>query len=85
VSSPLHLRQAEWLPSYPLGKLFEPSVWVERLHTEDRKRVLELRVRPTQEGRSHDTNTAAAGRVVWLRHIVTIGVEDESPPGSAPS
>jgi hypothetical protein len=33
--------------------------------------------------RNHDIGAADDGRVVWLRDVVSVGEEDESPPASA--
>jgi hypothetical protein len=65
--------------------LFEASYWVEHLHMEDREQVLEFRLRATPEERSRDIEMAADGRVVWLRDIASVVVEDESRAGSARS
>jgi hypothetical protein len=52
---------------------------------EYRGRPLEFRVRIARKNRSRKIDRTADRRAVWLRGIVRVIWEGESPPGSAPS
>ncbi|MBI5582649.1 MAG: PAS domain S-box protein [Deltaproteobacteria bacterium] len=72
-------RQAERLLGYPAERwLTEPAFWINHLHADDREWAVEYCTQAVREGRDHDFEyqmLAADGRVVWLRDIVTVVVE----------
>ena len=73
-------KEAETLLGYPVARwLDEPTFWVDHMHPDDREWALELCARATREHRPHEFEyrmMAADGRVVWLRDIVKVMVED---------
>jgi PAS domain S-box-containing protein len=73
-------QQAERILGYPVGQwLREPTFWKDHLHPEDRDWAVHFCIRATTEKRNHDFEyrfIAADGRVVWLRDLVTIVVEN---------
>jgi PAS domain S-box-containing protein len=72
-------QQAERLLGYPLEQWFTPGFWVDHLHPDDREWALELCLRATRDKQNHDFEyrmLTADGRVIWLRDIVTVVVED---------
>ena len=75
--------QAEHILGYPVQQwLNDPSFWPERIHPEDRERSVAYWVEQTQLGLPHDFEyrmLAADGRVVWIRDIVSVFVEEEHP------
>lgn len=76
-------QQAERLLGYPVERwLTEPYFWVNHIHPEDRDWVPAFCVQATAEKRAHEFEyrmLAADGRVVWLRDIVTVVVENDEP------
>ncbi len=72
--------QAERLLGYPIARwLAEPTFWKDHLHPEDRDWAVDFCGTAVQEKRSHDFEyrmMAADGRVLWLRDIVTVLVEN---------
>ena len=75
--------QAERILGYPTEKwLHEPTFWKDHLHPEDRDWTVQFCVQATAEKRSHDFEyrmIAADGRVVWMRDLVTVVVENGRP------
>ena len=74
--------QAERMFGYPSEQWLERDFWVTHLHPEDRAAAVELCLEATRAGRNHTFEyrmIAADGRVVWVRDIVTVRVEDGEP------
>lgn len=75
--------QAERLLGYPVERwLTEPTFWKDHIHPDDQEWVVNFCVQSTQEKRPHDFEyrmLAADGRIVWLRDIVTVMVENDHP------
>ncbi len=69
-------QQAERLLGYPIESwLLEPDFWADRLHPDDRERVLRQREQALVVGRSFAEEfrmITAAGEVVWLRNNVSV-------------
>ncbi len=76
-------QQAERILGYPVEQwLNEPDFWPEHIHPADRARAIETCRRETAAGRNHAMEyrmIAADGRIVWLRDMVTVEVEDGKP------
>ncbi len=76
-------RQAERLLGYPLSQwLSQRTFWEEHLHPDDRAEAMRYCLEQTRLGRAHDQEyrmLAADGRVVWLRDLVAIEMEDGRP------
>jgi PAS domain S-box-containing protein len=72
--------QAERILGYPKQRwVTEPTFWKDHLHPEDRDWAVQFCIRATSEKRSHDFEyrmIAADGRVVWVRDLVTVVVEN---------
>lgn len=72
--------QAEQILGYPAARwLREPTFWKDHLHPEDRDWAPRFCRQAVTEKRSHDFEyrmIAADGRVVWLRDLVSVVVED---------
>jgi PAS domain S-box-containing protein len=74
--------QAERLIGFPVEKWLEPGFWAAHIHQDDRDATTEYCVTSTRQGLNHDFEyrmLAADGRVVWLRDIVTVLVEQGAP------
>ena len=73
--------QAERILGYPVEQwLREPTFWKDHLHPEDRASVMQFCEQIRPQKRAHDFEyrmISADGRVVWLRNLVTVVVEDE--------
>ncbi|MBI1816510.1 MAG: PAS domain S-box protein [Deltaproteobacteria bacterium] len=73
-------QQAERLLGYPVARwIAEPNFWRDHLHPEDREWAVALCLAATQQQSAHDLEyrmIAADGRVVWLRDIVSVVVEN---------
>jgi PAS domain S-box-containing protein len=71
--------QAERVLGYPVAEwLDQPSFWRDHIHPDDTGWAVAYCVSATQEMRDHDFEyrmVAADGRVVWLRDIVSVVVE----------
>ena len=70
--------QAERLLGYPVREWLTPTFWADHVHPDDRGWAVQFCLQATREGRPHDFEyrmTAADGRVVWLRDIVTVAAE----------
>lgn len=76
-------QRAERLLGYPAARwLHEPAFWQDHLHPDDRSWALEFCEKATREMRNHEFPyrfIAADGRIVWLRDLVTVIVEDGVP------
>lgn len=76
-------QQAERILGYPARQwLSEPHFWTDRLHQDDREACVGYCMEETKQGRSHDFEyrmIAADGRVVWLRDLVSVTVEEGRP------
>jgi PAS domain S-box-containing protein len=74
---------AERLLGYPVERwLNEPDFWASHLHPDDREWAVNFCVAATRAGKDHQFEyrmLAADGRVVWLRDLVTVVVEDGRP------
>ena len=72
--------RAERLLGYPTARwIDEPAFWVDHIHPDDRERASGYCRQCTREKRDHEFEyrmLAADGRVVWLRDIVTVVVEN---------
>ncbi|MGI8910204.1 MAG: PAS domain S-box protein, partial [Rubrobacteraceae bacterium] len=75
--------QAERLLGYPTNRwISEPTFRQEHIHPDDREWAVAFCARATAEKRDHELEyrmTAADGRVVWLRDIVTVVIENGEP------
>jgi PAS domain S-box-containing protein len=75
--------QAERILGYPVERwLTEPDFWASHIHEDDRKWAVSFCRAQTQSKRSHEFEyriIAADGRVVWLRDVVTVIVENDKP------
>lgn len=71
--------QAERILGYPVAEwLGQPNFWRDQIHPDDAGWVVAYCVNATREMRDHDFEyraVAADGRVVWLRDIVSVVVE----------
>ena len=71
--------QAERILGYPVAKwLGQPTFWRDHIHRDDTEWAVAYCVNATREMRDHDLEyrmMAADGRVVWLRDIVSVVVE----------
>jgi len=72
-------KHVEKILGFPTGAwLTDPSLWIHRIHPEDRDWVLAFTGKATEEQRNHDFEyrmIAADGHTVWLRNIVNVIVE----------
>ncbi len=75
--------QAERLLGYPVARwINEPSFWSDHIHEEDRSWAVNYCAQSTAEGRSHQFEyrmMAADGRILWLRDIVSVIMENGKP------
>ncbi|HML95060.1 MAG TPA: PAS domain S-box protein [Thermodesulfobacteriota bacterium] len=78
-------RQVERILGYTAEEwLGNDGFWTEKLHPEDRERVVSYCKTSTESLRDHVIEyrmIAADGRVVWMRDIVSVGVEDGKATG----
>jgi PAS domain S-box-containing protein len=69
-------QQAERLLGYPVKDWLEnPAIWVEHMHSKDRRRVLAARSQALSRRRDYEIEyrmIARDGRTVWLREIVKV-------------
>jgi PAS domain S-box-containing protein len=76
-------KQAERLLGYPTARwLDEPTFWQDHIHPEDREWAVNFCVLSTANKKDHVFEyrmIAADGRVVWLRDIVTVIIENDTP------
>ena len=74
--------QAERITGYPVEAWLEPDFWAEHVHPSDREWAIEFCTKATQACEPHAFEyrmLAADGRVVWLRDVVSVDVEDGRP------
>ena len=73
-------KQAERILGYPIARwLREPTFWKDHLHPQDRDVAVQFCLQATAEKRNHDFEyrmTAADGRPLWIRDLVTVVVEN---------
>ena len=73
-------RHAENILGFPAEAwVNNPTLWIDRIHPQDRDWVIAFTAKATEEKRSHDYEyrmIAANGRTVWLRNIVNVIVEN---------
>ena len=76
-------KHVEAILGYPVQAwTTQPDLWINRIHPEDRERVLAFTAQATEEGRHHDFEyrmISADGQTVWLRNIVNVVVENGRP------
>jgi PAS domain S-box-containing protein len=76
-------RQAEAMFGYPLARwLSEPHFWENHIHPDDRDWAIAFSRRASQEKQNYAFEyrmIAADGRIVWVRDLVTVVVEDNVP------
>ncbi len=74
-------RHAERILGYPIAQwLGEAAFWKDHIHPEDRESAVKACVTATAQKRDHDFEfrmVASDGRVVWLRDLVSVVVENE--------
>ncbi len=74
-------KQAERLLGYPVEQwIHEPNFWPNHIFEDDRKATVQYCVQCTAEKRSHEFEyrmVAADGKLIWLRDIVTVQVEND--------
>ena len=77
-------KQAEKILGYPTGMwMDDEDFWTNRIHSDDRKRVLEDYRDVARTGREHETEfrmVAADGRTVWVRVIVSVERDERGRP-----
>ena len=75
--------QAERVLGYPVAQwLEEPTFWKDHIHPEDRDGAVKSCITATAEKRDHDFEyrmVASDGRIMWLRDLVTVVIEDNQP------
>jgi PAS domain S-box-containing protein len=72
--------QIERTLGYPRQSWVDASVWAERIHPEDRDRVVNYCISQTEKGEDHHADYRAIaknGSVIWIRDIVHIVREDK--------
>jgi hypothetical protein len=75
-------QRAEKILGYPVAQWFKPTFWQDHLHPDDLTWAVDYCVAATREMKDHDFEyrfIAADGRIVWLRDIVTVVVENGQP------
>jgi PAS domain S-box-containing protein len=76
-------QQAERLLGYPVERwLTEPTFWKDHIHPDDQEWAVDYCAKATKEKRAHEFEyrmIAADGRIVWLRDIVIVTVENDKP------
>ncbi len=73
--------QAERMLGYPISDWLAPDFWVNHIHPDDREWAIAFCSLATDEHRNHSFEyrmIAADGRIVWLRDLVTVVVEEGS-------
>lgn len=79
-------KEAESLLGYPAERwVNDPGFWPSHIHPDDRERTLFTCIQAEREGRSHEIEyrmVAADDRVVWVREIVRLILEDGRPVDS---
>jgi len=67
--------QVEQITGHPAEQWYQRGFWRDKLHPEDRERVIETCHRELERGRGHEIEyrfLAADGRYVWLREISSV-------------
>ena len=76
-------QKAEKLSGYPVERwLSEPNFWENHLHPEDREWAINFCTTSFQRQREYEFEyrmIAADGRIVWLRNLVNVVVENNQP------
>lgn len=76
-------KRAERLLGYPVENWLEdPEFWADHIHPEDREATVNYCVATTAAKQNHDfvyRMIAADGRVLWLRDIVNVVLENDEP------
>ncbi len=76
-------QEAEEILGYPVSRwIDEPTFWIEHIHPDDRDWAPSFCARATADCEDHDFEyrmIASDGRVVWLRDIVRVSLEDGVP------
>ncbi len=74
-------KEAESLLGYPVERwTAEPTFWTDHIHPDDREWAVSFCAKATQEKKPHEFEyrmIAADGRVIWLRDIVRVVVEND--------
>ncbi len=75
--------QAERMLGYPVERwINEPHFWANHIYEDDRTEAVNYCAKSTAEGKSHQFEyrmIAADGRILWLRDIVAVIMEDHQP------
>ncbi len=75
--------QAERMLGYPVERwIKEPDFWAKHIYEDDRTEAINYCAKSTAEGKSHQFEyrmIAADGRILWLRDIVAVIMEDGKP------
>lgn len=75
--------QAERILGYPVERwIHEPDFWEQHILEEDRSHAVNYCLTATAEGKSHQFEyrmIAADGKILWLRDIVAVIMEDQKP------
>lgn len=76
-------KQAERLLGYPVEQwLNEPGFWASHIYEEDREWAVQYCVQCTLDKKAHEFEyriVASDGRIVWLRDIVSVQIENDQP------
>ena len=76
-------KQAETILGYPLQDWYEvESFWEQKMHAEDLAQAKSYCQLMSEKHEDHDFEyrmVAADGRIVWIRDLVTVVVEDNRP------
>jgi len=76
-------KQAERLLGYPVGSwTTDPDFWTDHIYEEDRQWAVDYCIRCTLEQKGHQFEyrmVASDGRIVWMRDIVSIRIQDNKP------
>ncbi len=76
-------QQAERLLGYPVEQwTSQPNFWADHIYVEDRNDAVNFCVSSTQQKRPHEFQyrmIAADGKLIWLRDIVSVQVENDEP------
>lgn len=75
-------QRAEQLLGYPLHQWLEADFWINHVYDLDREHALNICLTATQQKQNHEFEyrmVTADGRLVWLKDVVTVVVEEEQP------
>lgn len=76
-------KEAERMLGYPVERwVDEPRFWADHIHPDDREWAISFCGQATRENRSHEFEyrmIAADGRIVWLRDVVQVVLENDEP------